>query len=211
MFIKVFTTGPVETNTVLIACPATKKAAIVDAPLESLPLLSQEVEKQNFKVEMLLLTHSHWDHIADAAKIKKKFHIPVYIHADDSGNLEKPGSDGVPMFFPVEGAVPDKLLKDGDLVRLGELEIKVIHTPGHTPGGVCFWIEKEKTLISGDTLFHGTIGRLDLPTGRAEAMWESLRKLAKLPPKTRVFAGHGEETTIGAESWLSDAKRIFGG
>jgi glyoxylase-like metal-dependent hydrolase (beta-lactamase superfamily II) len=94
---------------------------------------------------------------------------------------------------------------------LGDIVIDVIHLPGHSPGGVGFYLKKQDTLISGDTLFKGSIGRLDLPTSEPEKMWNSLDKLAKLPPKTRVIPGHGDETTIGEESWLANAKHYFGG
>jgi glyoxylase-like metal-dependent hydrolase (beta-lactamase superfamily II) len=88
-------------------------------------------------------------------------------------------------------------------MRVGEVEFQVIHTPGHTPGCVCFWFPKEDLLVSGDTLFQGSIGRLDLPTARPKLMWGSLQKLAQLPANTRVIPGHGQETTIGAGSVTS--------
>ena len=211
MIVKVFSAGPLETNTVLLACPKTHKAAIIDVPFESIPLLMEEIKRNSLQPQMILLTHSHWDHIGAAIELKEKLKIPIYIHAEDAKNLEAPGSDGLPLFFPVKGGVADHLLKDGQLIELGSLKIEVIHTPGHTPGGVCFWIKDEGVLIAGDTLFQGTIGKLSLPTGRPHLMWESLKKLSKLPAHTRVIPGHGEETTIGAEKWLSDPEKKFGG
>ncbi len=87
--------------------------------------------------------------------------------------------------------------------------IKVIHTPGHSPGGVCFYLPSEKILFSGDTLFRGTIGNLSLPTARPDLMWDSLKKLAALPPETKVYPGHGGPTTISAEKWIAHAKGKF--
>jgi len=211
MIVKVFSTGPFETNTILIGCDETRFAAIVDTPLDSHDCLIQELERQELKPQMILLTHSHWDHLADAAKLKKSLGVPVYVHQEDKENLIHPGLDGLPLFFPIEGVHPDGFLSDQQVLSIGNLSLKVIHTPGHTPGGVCFWISKEKLLLSGDTLFKGTIGNLSFPTSRPALMWESLKKLAQLPPETRVLPGHGEETTIGAESWLADARHYFGG
>ena len=209
MIIKVFTAGPAETNTILIGCTKTRKAAIVDAPLGSSELIIQALKKDSLIPQMILLTHSHWDHIADAAKLKKLFNIPIYIHPEDAENLERPGSDRLPLYFPIEGIKTENYLSDGQILPLGELKIEVISTPGHTPGGVCFWLRQQKILISGDTLFKGTIGNLSFPTARPALMWESLKKLADLPPETRVFPGHGPETTIKDESWIKEAKKMF--
>lgn len=211
MLIEVFSTGPVETNTILLGCLQTHKAAIVDAPLDSVSLLLDEIRKNSLEVQMILLTHSHWDHTAEVAALKEKLHVPLYVHAEDAGNVEHPGSDGLPLLFPIKGVKPDGFLQDGEEILIGSLQLKVIHTPGHTPGAVCFWLPKEEVLISGDTLFRGTIGNLSFPTARPSLMGESLKKLAKLPPKTRVIPGHGEETTIEAEaiSTLNSRRDLF--
>src|SRR3989442_4248397 len=151
MILESYPSGPFETNTILIGCSQTKKGAIIDAPLDGTPWLLSTAEKHHLKVEMLLLTHSHWDHIAEAALLQNAFNIPVKVHAEDSSNLQKPGSDGLPLRFPIEGVAADAFLEDGQILTLGSLQIRVIHTAGHSPGGVCFYIESEKILISGDT------------------------------------------------------------
>ena len=209
MLIKVFTTGPAETNSILIGCSRTRQAAIIDVPFESTELIVQALKKDALTPQMILLTHSHWDHLADAAKLKKLLHVPIYVHPEDAGNLERPGSDRLPLLFPIEGVKSEKFLTDGQIIPLGDLKIEVICTPGHTPGGVCFWLRQQKILISGDTLFKGTIGNLSFPTARPALMWESLKKLSELPPDTRVIPGHGPETTIKAESWIKNAKMRF--
>lgn len=206
MLIKVFTTGPAETNSILIGCSKTRQAAIVDVPLDSAEPIIQALEKDSLTLQMILLTHSHWDHLADVAKLKKLLGVPIYVHPEDAGNLERPGSDKLPLPFSIEGVKPDKFLSDGQIIPLGDLRIEVVSTPGHTPGGVCFWLRAEKILISGDTLFKGTIGNISFPTARPALMWQSLKKLAALPPDTRVFPGHGPETTIKAESWIAHAR-----
>lgn len=172
-------------------------------------MLLERIKKLSLDIQLIILTHSHWDHIAEASLLKKKLEIPLCIHKEDAGNLITPGSDGLPLFFPVEGVAPDRYLADGEILSVGDLKICVIHTPGHTPGGICLYLENEKVLISGDTLFQGTIGNLSFPTARPVLMWDSLKKLAKLPSETRVIPGHGEETTIGAESWIAKAEERF--
>lgn len=211
MILEIFCSGPVFTNCVLLGCSKTKKAAIIDAPLGSLSLLLPRIEELKLIPEMLLLTHSHWDHMGDAAAIKKRLGIPLYVHQLDAPNLLEPGSDRIPMIRVIDRVEADYFLEEGQKLLLGELKIEVIHTPGHTPGGVCFYLPEEDTLISGDTLFQGSIGNISFSTGEPDKMWKSLEKLAKLPRATRVIPGHGEETTIGDEPWLIDAKKYFGG
>ena len=209
MLLYKFPFGPLETNAILIGCPETKKGAVIDPSMGSTQAILQQAAKLHLKIEAILLTHSHWDHFADAHKIKEQTHAPLYVHPLDQENVQNPGSDGIPLFFPIPGVTPDHLLKDGQVLEIGNLEIRVLHTPGHSPGGVCFYFHKEGILISGDTLFQGSIGRIDLPTGQPDQMWVSLEKLSHLPPETRVVPGHGGDTTIKAESWLSKAKELF--
>jgi glyoxylase-like metal-dependent hydrolase (beta-lactamase superfamily II) len=157
------------------------------------------------------LTHSHWDHIADIGLLVKKYpKIVIRVHAADRKNLEKPGSDGLPNPLIIEPHLPHHLLKDGDLLMAGETSFQVLHTPGHTPGSVCFYSAEENLLISGDTLFKNSIGTISFPTANPDDMWPSLIKLAQLPEKTEVIPGHGEKTTIGKEKpMLLQAKEIF--
>lgn len=210
MIIQPFATGYFSTNAYVVACPETHIAAIIDPAEGSTPLITSYLAKHELRPEKILITHSHWDHIADVAKLKAEYRIPVFIHPEDAQNLEQPGSDGLPLWISIPGVKPDHYLHEGDIISIGNLKLKVIHTPGHTPGGVCFYCPKENILFSGDTLFKGTIGNLSFPTARPDKMWPSLTKLAKLPSETRVFPGHGESTTIGAETWLPDAKHIYG-
>jgi glyoxylase-like metal-dependent hydrolase (beta-lactamase superfamily II) len=205
MILQVFSSGPADTNTYLIGCTETRRAVVIDVPFDSAEWLIDKAHKLNLSIEKILLTHSHWDHIAEVALLKERLAIPVYIHQDDVGNLEKPGSDGLPLFFPVTGVAPDAFLEEGQKINVGSLTLQVIHTPGHTPGGVCFYFPDEKILISGDTLFRGTIGNLSFPTARPHLMWDSLKRLAALPHNTIVYPGHGEATTIGREQWISHA------
>ncbi len=206
MILEIFPSGPADTNAYLLACPQTKRAALIDVPFDSTDLILERAKELSLSIEMILLTHSHWDHTAEVALMKDRLNVPVYIHQDDVGNLENPGSDKLPLFFPVKGVKADGFLTDGQVLKVGNLTIQVIHTPGHTPGGVCFYLPNEKVLISGDTLFKGTIGNLSFPTARPALMWVSLKRLAALPPDTKVYPGHGDPTTIAAEKWIAHAK-----
>ena len=210
MILQDFPSGPFETNAYVAVCEKTKKAAIIDPAPSSSSKISHFINQKQLTPVAIFLTHSHWDHIADANELKNRYKIPVYIHLLDAPNLEKPGSDGLPCWLTIEGVKPDHYLKEGDKLTVGEIEFVVIETPGHTPGGVCFYSEKDGILLSGDTLFKGTIGNLSFPTATPKLMWDSLNKLAQLPPETTVFPGHGPSTTIGNENWLHRAEEVFG-
>ncbi len=201
--IQTFTSGPVDTNSYLLQCPITRKAAIIDAPQGVSAIILKAVQEQGVTVATIFITHSHWDHIADCLQLKKMLNVPLYVHKNDAPNLKHPGSDRLPLFFPIEGVTADGFLKEGDIFHVGKLEVHVIETPGHSPGGICLWLPKEKILFSGDTLFHGTMGRVDFPTSSPLEMKASLKKLSQLPRETKVYPGHGPATTIGKESWIS--------
>lgn len=204
MFIQPFPSGPLATNCYIIACPQTRLAAIIDPAPESAGVIFDYCSRHHLMPEKILLTHSHWDHIADVAAIQNKYQIPVYIHQEDAYNLIEPGSDGLPCWIDITGVQPHGYLKEGDPISVGNVRLQVIHTPGHTPGCVCFYSPTHNILISGDTLFKGGMGNLSLPTARPALMPESLKKLSRLPPETVVYPGHGPRTTIGSESWLAD-------
>lgn len=204
-----FPVGPLSTNCLLI--DDASELVIIDPGLGSFQKILESVEFNHFTPKAIWLTHSHWDHTADLAKCKKYFDIPVYVHSLDAGNVKKPGSDGLPVFIPIEKVEDVQLINDGDILEIGKTSFKVMHTPGHSPGGCCFYCQEENILISGDTLFAGSIGNLSLPTANAEKMWDSMNRLAKLNKKTKVYPGHGESTTLENESWIPHAKEIFGG
>ncbi|MBA2728706.1 MAG: MBL fold metallo-hydrolase [Parachlamydiaceae bacterium] len=208
--IQAFPSGPFDTNAYIVACQNTKKAAIIDPAPESGEKIRAYLSKNQLVPEKILLTHSHWDHIGDVALCKRLFNIPVYIHENDRSNLEVPGSDGLPCWINIEPVKADGFFDEGDTISVGDIKLQVINTPGHTPGGVCFYIKDHNILFSGDTLFKGTIGNLSFPTCVPDLMWGSLAKLTKLPPQTKVYPGHGATTTISAEHWLPRAKELFG-
>lgn len=203
MILETIPSGPIETNSYLLGCSKTKQACIIDAPLECLKEVEPLLKRHGLTVSKILLTHSHWDHIAEAFALKEKFNALLLIHPLDADNLISPGADKLPLVFPVKGVKPDGFLNDKDLVQVGDLSIQIIFTPGHTPGGVSFYLPNEKLLFSGDTLFKGTMGRVDFPTSSPSQMRQSLKTLSDLPSETKVFPGHGPSTTIGEEkSWM---------
>ncbi|MCP5492353.1 MAG: MBL fold metallo-hydrolase [Chlamydiales bacterium] len=207
MLLTAFPSGPFATNAYLLQCKQTGQAAIFDPA----PGSAQDLKwaTAQLYIKKILLTHSHWDHIGDLAELKKYWDVPVYVHELDAANVFNPGSDGLPMMMPIEGVQVDGFLEDGQQIQVGALLIQVIHTPGHTPGGVCFYLKEQGILLSGDTLFKGSIGNLSFSTANPDAMWTSLKKLAKLPSDTKVYPGHGEPTMIGKETWLENAKEVF--
>jgi glyoxylase-like metal-dependent hydrolase (beta-lactamase superfamily II) len=206
MLIFKFPSGPLSTNAILFGDGGV--GAVIDPAQGSTGKILAQADKSGLSIEKILLTHSHWDHIVDLQALQKETGAFVYVHKLDAENVEAPGSDGIPLYFPIAPVQPDHFLEEGQIVKVGALELKVIHTPGHSPGGVCFYLASEKILFAGDTLFKGTYGRLDTPTGDVEGMRQSLQKLAKLPPDTRVISGHGPDTEIGKEPWLSKGNLV---
>ncbi len=190
--------GPLETRTLLLICPVTLESILIDPSFYSHHYFSPIIQEKNLSLKKVYLTHSHYDHIVDIAKFKD-MGADIFVHPLDSQNVIAPGSDGLRALKVIEGVHDPKLFREGDVVSFGQIQGVVIETPGHSPGSCCFYFPDQEVLISGDTLFKGAIGRLDLPTGQPDKMGASLEKLRKLPKKTVVYPGHGPKTTIREE------------
>jgi hydroxyacylglutathione hydrolase len=190
--------GPMDNNTYLIVDEVTGEAALVDPSFDSEQLLP-EIEQLGYSLRYILNTHAHLDHVAGNAFFSAWTGAPIALHKDDLDLLHAVPEQANAFQVEVEPSPePEILLEDGQELPLGELSIKVIHTPGHAPGHVTFLVED--AAIVGDCLFRGSIGRVDLPGGSAEQLMASLHnRLFKLPDETRVLPGHGEPTTIGEE------------
>lgn len=189
--------GPFEANcSILWNDPA--QAWVVDPGADGATILSFLAAK-GLKAGVIVLTHGHFDHLSAVNEIAAAYPVPVYLHAEDAAWAFTP-ANAMPPYRPT--ARPATLVaekRDGDELACGGLTARLIHTPGHTPGGWCLYFEAEKLLVAGDTLFAGSVGRTDLPGGSWEALQASLRRLKALPDDTRVICGHGPMTTIGAE------------
>ena len=190
--------GPLETRTLLLICPVTLESILIDPSFYSHHYFAPIIREKNLSLKKIYLTHSHYDHIVDIAKFKD-MGIDIFVHPLDSQNVIAPGSDGLRALKAIEGVQDPKFFQEGDRVSFGQIQGVVLETPGHSPGSCCFYFPDQEVLISGDTLFKGAIGRLDLPTGQPEKMGASLEKLRNLPKKTVVYPGHGPKTTLREE------------
>jgi len=193
--------GPLETNAYLIVDG--DRALLIDAPPESFLAVLDELERRHARLERIVITHTHWDHIVDAAKLRRETGAPIAAHPEAVPRLEQPRSLLTPLQFAIEPAPPDELLTDGDTLSFGPLHFQIIHTPGHTPEQISLYEPTRRWLFGGDTLFPGGYGRVDLPGSSMEQTIQTLRRLLQLPDEVIVFPGHGPTTTIGRERpWM---------
>lgn len=190
--------GAMGANCYIISCPETKKAAVIDPGAEAKNLYRWVLEK-GYQVEDILLTHGHFDHIGAVDELRTLLQAKVGIHEADAIMLTS-GQANLSSYVgrALDTKPADFLFEDGQVLTVGNLRITVLATPGHTQGGVCFLTSEG--LLSGDTLFDGSIGRTDFPGGSLEQLLDGIeKKLLVLPEETRVYPGHGSETTIGRE------------
>jgi hydroxyacylglutathione hydrolase len=193
--------GPASTNVHILADERTREAIAIDTATPSLAWIADELADRNWTLNLIVSTHNHWDHIGDNAAVSAATGAEIAVHALDRDGLLEPMPRSAP--FPIPPSVPAVDLAEGGAIRFGSIRLTVLHTPGHTPGSVCLWAPDDGLLFSGDTLFAGAWGRIDLPGGSAEAMVSSLGRLAGLEPILGVLPGHGPATTIGREQpWL---------
>jgi len=196
--IETIVNGPFQENCYLIWDDKSMEGAFID-PGDEAPRLIQTARFNKIEVKAIFNTHGHLDHAGAAAAIQEELKIPFALHPEDAFLLDHM-PDQARMFGlpPMEIPKIDRELADGDTVKVGSFEGTVIHTPGHTPGGVCFHFED--VIFVGDTLFSGSIGRSDLPGGSHRQLIESIKKrLLPLDDEVKALSGHGPVTTIGAE------------
>lgn len=203
LFIKKLTFNPFEENTYVLYDDS-KEAVIIDpgcSDKKEEELLAAFVSQNQLRPKFILLTHSHIDHILGAYFAKDKYRVPLCNHVIDDQLLRSAEvvarMYGISRFNP---ATSDKHLEEGDRVKFGEQEMSVIFVPGHAPGHIAFYHEKEKKLLCGDVIFQGSIGRTDLPGGDFDTLIDSIhKKIFKLPDDVTVYPGHGPTTTVGEE------------
>ena len=196
---KVLTPYELYTNVYIIQDEKTKETMVVD-PGAEVDKIIEMLDILKAKLKYIYLTHCHGDHIGGVSELQKRKGGKILIHRFDAEGLTNPDIS-LTNFLGIDASFePDSRLNDKDLLHLGNVELRVIHTPGHTKGGTCLYCSKEGFLISGDTLFRGTWGRTDLPTGSIDDIMNSITdKLMKLPDNTIVYPGHGKATLIKEE------------
>lgn len=200
MIHEILPVGPLQCNCSIFGDEQTKEAIVID-PGDELDAIQQILDRHGLRVKAIVITHAHIDHIGGAAKLKQKSGAPVFMNTRDQvlyDHLEMQAA-WVGVQTPEQTTI-DTPLREGDTVSLGEADLHVLETPGHTPGSVCLLVPSEGKLIAGDTLFRESIGRTDLPGGDTKAILSSIHgKLLVLPEETVVIPGHGGPTTIGHE------------
>lgn len=203
IIIESLTVGPIQTNVYVVGCAKTGQAAIVDAGGNPDGLLGL-ADEHDLDIGLILQTHAHIDHVAAIPEIKEATGAPIYLHPDDRKLWDNAPRQGQMFGIPVDPLPePDEALADGQRLGLGELEAEVMLLPGHSPGSVAFYFAEQSVILSGDVLFAGSIGRVDLPGSDPDAMRASIARIKTLPDDTRVLSGHGPATSIGREKQLN--------
>ncbi len=200
LHIHTITAGPLAVNAYVASDGG--ECVVIDAPHESTKAVCEFINAKKLKPLTVINTHGHFDHIGDNEELQKALGCPIATHILDAKMLARPYDYG--WGFQTHPSKADKLLNDGDEIKVGACKLLVMHTPGHTTGSMCLYeaAEDSKTegiLFTGDTLFAGGVGRTDLSGGSQELLEKSLKKLLELPPATKVYPGHGPATTIGEE------------
>ena len=194
-----FVVGPVQTNCYFVTNIKTKEMIIID-PGACAKQLAKKVDESGAKPVAILLTHGHFDHATDAKPLADRYGIKIYIHEADKATLDDPQLNVSYMMGQSKTFYADVFLKDKQELDIAGFHIVVLHTPGHTPGGCCYYFPYQNVVFSGDTLFCTSVGRTDFPKGSAAQIIRSIKeKLLPLPDETTVYTGHNDITTIGTE------------
>lgn len=199
--VEALTVGPFQSNCYVAACRRSQEAILVDAGDDADAILAA-VTRLSVRVTGIVCTHAHIDHIAALPALCESLAVPVSMHRAALPMYEMAGAQASSFGLEPPGQVEiDRIVEAGDEIRFGELVASVRWTPGHSPGGICLYLDLPDTpvLFAGDVLFQGSIGRTDLPGSDEKSMRATLRSLLALPDETRVYPGHGPDTTIGAE------------
>jgi len=197
--IQVLALGAFQVNQYLLVSETERAFAVVDAP--GVPDLAHSLLNAGYACRWIALTHGHIDHVARLASLRNTLKCPVLVHEADAPMLAQVAGHPFQAMLGAEAAPePDRLLRHGDTLAFDGAEFRIIHTPGHTPGGICLLDEAAGVLFTGDTLFRDSVGRTDLPGGDMDQLQQSIRqRLWPLSDNVRVLPGHGPETGIGYE------------
>lgn len=209
MIVHALPVGPLQTNCYITGCEKTRQAAVID-PGGDVDRILAALDKDDFNLSAIINTHGHFDHVGGNNALKKATQADLMIHESDTPMLAHLTQAAAAWGLRAEASpAADRLLEDGDRIDVGGIQFKVIHTPGHSPGGVCLYAKAEKAVFVGDTLFAGSIGRTDLPGGDYDTLIHSIQsKLFTLPDETIVYNGHMQSTTIGQEKKFNPFCRL---
>lgn len=198
MRIKRIVVGELGVNCYIVIDEETKACIAVDVGAEPYKIISF-IEEEKLDLKAIILTHGHYDHIGGCLEVKDKFKAPIICGENEVDFLKNADANLAKMFGDDLVVRADESLKDNEEYKFGALSFRVIETPGHTPGGICLYFEKEGVLFSGDTLFFCSVGRTDFYMGNTNQLLNSLKRLAGLDDGVIVYPGHGQQTSIGFE------------
>ena len=200
MIIRELVVGPLQTNCYIVGCEETRKGAIID-PGGGADEILAEVDRLDLDVVAVINTHGHVDHVLANREVKEATGAPLMIHAQDAPMLTNPMKGFAFLLGRIRpGPRPDRLLEENDEVEVGQIRLRVLHTPGHSPGSIALLAEDEGAVFSGDVLFRMSIGRTDFPGGSFDTLMRSIKDvLFALPDDPTVYSGHGPNTTVGFE------------
>jgi hydroxyacylglutathione hydrolase len=200
MIQKIMSVGMLESNCYILGDEISREAVVID-PGGDGPDILAAIQKESLKLKTIINTHGHFDHVGANHALQEATGAPIAIHQADAGMLSQPSAEA--LFFTGGSLQPSQaeiLLKENDILEFGQFQLKVLHTPGHTVGGICLVLQNEPIVYVGDTLFAGSIGRTDFPGGSFEDLIESVRlKIFTLGDHYLVMPGHGPTTTVGQE------------
>jgi hydroxyacylglutathione hydrolase len=200
MILKMLTVSPFQENCYIIGDEESGVGAVVD-PGDEAARIALAVEQTDLDVVSIIVTHAHIDHVGAVAALVDEYACPVLMHAEAEPMLKQLPTQAIMMGLKF-GKVPavDRYIGDEEVIEVGDLRLRSLYTPGHAPGHLAFYVEDEGLVLSGDALFAGSVGRVDLPGGSMEILMRSIEeRLLTLPDETRVFPGHGPQTEIGYE------------
>ena len=200
MIVEMLTVGPFQENAYIIGDEASGEGALID-PGDEATRIALAVEQTGLEIGQIIVTHAHIDHVGAVAALVDEYACPVLMHEEAEAMLKMVPQQAMMMGLRF-GRVPkvDRHVRDNEVLEVGPLRLRSLYTPGHAPGHLAFLVEGEGVVFSGDALFAGSVGRVDLPGGSMEILMRSIEeKLLPLPDDTRVLSGHGPETTIGRE------------
>lgn len=197
MIVKRMVVGPLQENSYIIGDETTKQAMVID-PGDEPDRILDEIRENGLEVSTIVFTHAHFDHIGAAGDLKKETGAKILMHKNDEETFSLAKDQAAFWGFEIDDIpMPDKFIDEGDEIKVGNLSFKVMHTPGHSKGSVC--LLGEGIVLTGDTIFQGSVGRTDFPGGSLEELKQSFKRLIELPEELRILSGHGPETTVERE------------